>query len=145
MVIKKYEALGCVRYTTYVEIDGKRINIDFTPGIAYYSKNASYTTDNAEIQRELEKSNAFATGLLALRSVTEKIAPPQEVVIIRENEVVDGEKEAMDESGEMEFDNLKALQMHLMKSHKVSFAEIRSRESALAKAEALGLTVKIKG
>lgn len=41
------------------------------------------------------------------------------------------------------FENVKALQVYLMKSHKVSFAEIRSRENALAKAEALGLDVKL--
>jgi hypothetical protein len=30
-----------------------------------------------------------------------------------------------------------------MKTHKVSFAEIRSKENALAKAESLGLDVKL--
>jgi hypothetical protein len=76
-------------------------------------------------------------------NVTEKLEPPTEVKIVKEaikenGDVVTGE------DGIVEVDNLKALQVYLMKNHKVSFTEIRSKENALAKASELGLEVKIK-
>lgn len=141
MVIKKYEAVGLIQYTTFVMVDGKRIDVNFTPGISYYNKNASYICSDKAIQDALESSNAFKSGLLIVSSVTEKIEPPKEVKIVRESEVSDTEQV----SDDMQFDNLKSLQMHLMKAHKISFAEIRSKDAAIAKAEELGLKVNIKG
>lgn len=144
MVIKKYEAVGLTLFSTFVTIDGKRIDIDFTPGIHYYGKPASYTCKDKAIQDALESTKMFKSGRLRIASVTEKIEAPKEVKIIKENEAVENEVVAA-ENGVKEFDSLKALQVYLMKDHKVSFSEIRSRENALAKAEALGLEIKING
>lgn len=141
MVIKKYEAVGLVQYTTFVMVDGKRVDIKFTPGISYYNKSASYTCSDRAIQDALESTNAFKSGLLSIISVTEKIEPPKEVVIIKED---DKDNEEQDANNELVFDNLKALQMHLMKAHKISFAEIRSKDAAIARAEELGLNIQFK-
>lgn len=141
MVIKKYEASGLIQYSTFVMVDGKRVDIDFTPGISYYDKSASYTCSDKAIQDELEKSSAFKNGLLRIASVIEKIEPPKEVVIVKETE---NQEETESNNDELEFDNLKALQMHLMKTYKISFTEIRSKESAISKAEELGLNIQFK-
>ena len=73
-------------------------------------------------------------------SAVEKIEPPKEVKIVKQEEIEDA---PIVNSENLFFENVKALQVYLMKSHKVSFAEIRSKENALAKAEALGLDVKL--
>ena len=140
MIIKKYEAIGLNRLSTYVEVNGKRIDIEFTPGYAYSNKFASFTTSDKGIQEALESSQMFKMGRLQIASVTEKIEPPKEVKIVKQEEV---SEEPIVTSDNLFFENVKALQVYLMKSHKVSFAEIRSKENALAKAEALGLDVKL--
>ena len=140
MIIKKYEVIGLNQFSTFVEIDGKRIDIDFTPGYAYSNKFASYTCSDKAIQEALENKQMFKMGRMVIASVTEKIEPPKEVKIVKQEEIEDS---PIVTSENLCFDNVKALQVYLMKSHKVSFAEIRSKENALAKAESLGLDVKL--
>ena len=140
MIIKKYEAIGLNQFSTFVEIGGKRIDIDFTPGYAYSNKFASYTTSDKDIQEALENKQMFKMGRMRIVSAVEKIEPPKEVKIVKQEEVAE---EPIVTSDNLFFENVKALQVYLMKSHKVSFAEIRSKENALAKAEALGLDVKL--
>lgn len=145
MIIKKYEAVGLTSFSTFVTVDGKRIDIDFTPGIHYYGKPASYTCKDKAIQDALEASKMFKTGRLRVASVSEKIEPPKEVKIIKETEAAAKDVTPVAEEQTKEFDSLKALQVYLMKEHKISFSEIRSRENAMAKAESLGLQIKING
>lgn len=145
MVIKKYEAVGLTQFSTFVFVDGKRIDIDFVPGVHYYNKPASYTCKDKAIQDELESTQMFKCGRLVIASVTEKIEPPTEVKIIRQDEAESETSAPVTKDGEMEFESLKALQVYLMKAHKISFSEIRSRENAMAKAESLDLKVKING
>jgi hypothetical protein len=83
----------------------------------------------------------YKQGRLKLVSTIEKLEPPKEVKIVKADEVVNAE--AVSNNGNLEFKDLKALQVYLMKNHKISFSEIRSRENTLAKAEELGLEVKI--
>jgi hypothetical protein len=86
----------------------------------------------------------FKQGRLNIISEVEKLEPPKEVKIIKEG----AEKKANEPiktDGPLEFDSLKALQVYLVKNHKISFSEIRSRENALSKAEELNLKVKING
>jgi hypothetical protein len=85
----------------------------------------------------------FKQGRLRVINVTEKLEPPTEVKIIKET-INENTDVTAREDGIVEVDNLKALQVYLMKNHKVSFTEIRSKENALAKASELGLEVKIK-
>ena len=144
MIIKKYEVIGLNQFSTFVEINGKRIDIDFTPGYAYSNKFASYATNDKAIQEALEAKQIFKIGRMRIVSVVEKIEPPKEVKIIKEGAYKD-EEVVIDNNGPLEFDNLKALQVYLMKNHKISFSEIRSRENALSKAEELNLEVKING
>lgn len=140
MIIKKYEAIGLTQYSTFVMVNGKRVDIEFTPGFHYNNKFASYTCRDKDVQDALEATQKFKMGKLVLVSVTEKIEPPKEVKIVKQEELEDL---PIATSENLVFDNVKALQVYLMKSHKVSFAEIRSKENALAKAEALGLDVKL--
>ena len=140
MIIKKYEVIGLNQFSTFVEIDGKRIDIDFTPGYAYSNKFASYTCSDKAIQEALESKQMFKMGRMVIASVTEKIEPPKEVKIVKQEKMAE---EPIVTTDNLFFENVKALQVYLMKSHKVSFAEIRSKENALAKAEALGLDVKL--
>lgn len=145
MTIKKYEAVGLTQFSTFVIVNGKRVDIDFIPGIYYYNKPASYTCKDKAIQDALEATKMFKSGRLQLVSTIEKIEPPTEVKIIRQDEEKIEETAPVTKDGEMEFESLKALQVYLMKAHKISFSEIRSRENAMAKAEALDLKVKING
>ena len=141
MIIKKYEAVGLIQFSTFVNIDGKRVNLEFTPGVHYYNKSASITIKDKAIQDALEATNMFKSGRLRVIAQTEKIEPPKEVKIIKESE-----REQMEEqttNDDLSFDNLKALQVYLVKNHKVSFVEVRSRENALSMAEKLGLNVTI--
>jgi hypothetical protein len=143
MLIKKYEALGLIRLETFVMVKGKRVDLRFTPGVMYYNKWASISISEKDVQDALEQTQMFKQGRLRVINVIEKLEPPTEVKIVKEaikenGDVVTGE------DGIVEVDNLKALQVYLMKNHKVSFTEIRSKENALAKASELGLEVKIK-
>lgn len=141
MIIKKYEAIGLTRFSTFVIINGKRVDLEFTPGILYYNKCASITVKDKSVQDALEATEMFKQGRLKLVSTIEKLEPPKEVKIVKADEVVNAE--AVSNNGNLEFKDLKALQVYLMKNHKISFSEIRSRENTLAKAEELGLEVKI--
>ena len=142
MLIKKYEAVGLIQLSTYVIIKGKRVDLRFTPGTMYYNKYASYTTGDKAIQEALESMKMFKQGRLRIASITEKIEPPKEIVIKKEEPVNDTATKTNE--GPLEFEKLKDLQVYLMKNHKVSFPEVRSRENALAKAKELNLEVKIK-
>lgn len=141
MLIKKYEAVGLIQLSTYVMIEGKRVDLKFTPGIMYYNKFASYTTGNKDIQQALEATQMFKQGRLRIANVTERLEPPKEVKILKEDSI---SSPTVIDNGPLEFEKLKDLQVYLMKNHKVSFPEIRSRENALSKAEELTLDVKIK-
>jgi hypothetical protein len=143
MLIKKYEAIGLIRLETFVMVKGKRVDLRFTPGVMYYNKWASISISDKNIQDALEQTQMFKQGRLRVINVTEKLEPPTEVKIIKE-----GENKSVDtvmaDNGVLEFDNLKALQVYLMKNHRISFTEIRSRENAIAKSNELGIEVKIK-
>ena len=115
--------------------------MEFTPGIHYYNKYASYTAKDEDIQKALEATQMFKSGRLRVVSTTERLEPPKEVKIIKENKSEEAPVEKENNGGV--FENLKELQVYLMKTHKISFAEIRSRENALAKANELGLEVTI--
>lgn len=141
MIIKKYEAVGLTQFSTFVIINGKRVDLEFTPGIHYYNKYASITIKDKTVQDALEATQMYKQGRLKLVSTIEKLEPPKEVKIVKADEVVNAE--AVSNNGNLEFKDLKALQVYLMKNHKISFSEIRSRENTLAKAEELGLEVKI--
>lgn len=144
MVIKKYEAVGLIRLETFVEVNGKRVDLVFVPGVMYYNKWASITINDKNIQDALEATQMFKQGRLRIVSTTEKLEPPKEVKIVKED-AAKSEEIIIEGTGPLEFDNLKALQVYLMKNHKISFSEIRSRENALSKAEELNLEVKING
>lgn len=142
MVTKRYEITGLTRFNTFVEIDGKKVELNFTTGIMYYNKPASYTTSNVKIQDAIEQTQLFKSGRLYIARVTEDAsARPAEVTIIKETE---REKENVN-ADMLEFDTLKDLQLYLVKQHKIPFIEIRSRENALKKVEELELKVIIKG
>ena len=141
MTIKKYEAIGLTQFSTFVIVKGKRIDLEFTPGIHYYNKYASYTAKDEDIQKALEATQMFKSGRRRVVSTTERLEPPKEVKIIKENKSEEAPVEKENNGGV--FENLKELQVYLMKTHKISFAEIRSRENALAKANELGLEVTI--
>lgn len=140
MIIKKYEVIGLNQFSTYVEVGGKRVDIIFTPGYAYSNKFASFTCSDKAVQEALEATQMFKMGRMRVVSAVEKIEPPKEVKIVKQEEIEDT---PIVNGDNLFFENVKALQVYLMKSHKVSFAEIRSKENALAKAEALGLDVKL--
>lgn len=142
MIIKKYEALGLIRLETFVMIGNKRVDLVFTPGVMYYNKWASLTVSDEDVQKALEATQMFKKGRLRVVSTTEKLEPPKEVKIIKED--VAKKVEEIDGNGPKEFENLKALQVYLMKTHKISFAEIRSKENALVKAKELGIDVKME-
>lgn len=144
MIIKKYEAIGLNQLSTYVEIDGKRIDIEFTPGYAYSNKFASYTCKDRAIQEALEATQMFKSGRLRILSEVEKIEPPKEIKIVKEVMDDNGEVKPVDD-GKLTFDKLKDLQVYLVKNHKVSFVEVRSRENALAKAKEFGLDITLNG
>lgn len=144
MIIKKYEAPGLIRLETFVIAEGKRVDLVFTPGVMYYNKWASITISDKAVQDALEATQMFKQGRLNIISEVEKLEPPKEVKIIKEGAEKRAD-EAVKTDGPLEFDNLKTLQVYLVKNHKISFSEIRSRENALSKAEELNLKVKING
>lgn len=144
MIIKKYEAVGLTQFSTYVIVEGKRIDIDFTPGVHYYNKYASYTAKDKGVQEALEATQMFKSGRLRVISQTEKIEPPKEIKIVKEVKDEQGNVEPVDD-GKLTFDKLKDLQVYLVKNHKVSFVEVRSRENALAKAKEFGLDITLNG
>jgi regulator of protease activity HflC (stomatin/prohibitin superfamily) len=57
MIIKKYEAQGLVRLETFVMVDGKRVDLVFTPGVMYYNKWASITVSDKAVQDALKIEN----------------------------------------------------------------------------------------
>lgn len=144
MIIKKYEAIGLNQLSTFVEIGGKRVDIEFTPGYAYSNKFASYTCKDKAIQDALEATQMFKSGRLRVVSQVEKIEPPKEIRIVRETKGENGDTKPADDS-KLTFDKLKDLQVYLVKNHKVSFVEVRSRENALAKAKEFGLDIALNG
>lgn len=142
MVIKKYEAPGLTRFSTFVTVNGERVNIDFVQGILYYGKPASYTTKDKAIQDALENTKMFKEGRLRIVSERAVIEPPKEVKIVKEVVQDDGSVKPA-EDGKLTFDSLKDLQKYLIKEYKISFIEVRSKDNALAKAASFGLDVAI--
>lgn len=144
MATKRYEITGLTRFNTFVDVDNKRVELNFTSGITYYNKPASFTTKDKKLQEAIEGTELFKSGRLYIARVIEDVTDkPIEVKIIKEEK---DEKKAVEVVGDtLEFESLKELQLYLVKKYKVPFIEIRSRENSLKKAEELDLKVIIKG